>query len=198
MGQVEETFVRSFWKEKRNWIVPEFSTTGDDERIAAGVVWLGAPPASFSFRCTACNHPPSVTLIGHRRDWQEIHRRVDSYLGDLGSEPKEFARLLMPVLEFFLKSFDEPDSLAVSRFWTRMVHHEDLGSKDAYISGWITAFCFWEVQGNTLQNRVGVPEDLGNLDGFRHHRVDTKQLPGGYASLPVTVSEGSETFQGRR
>jgi hypothetical protein len=79
-----------------------------------------------------------------------------------------------------------------------MVRHEDFGSQGTYLSGWITAFCFWDGQGNPLQHRIEMPKDACDLGGVRYHRVDKEEIPGGYASLPVTMKNNDGTeFQAK-
>jgi hypothetical protein len=179
-------------------IEPDFHRTWHDERIAASVIWLGAPPENWSFSCTANHGLPSITLRGIQKDWYDICSRVKWYVGKFGSEATEFARVLEPVLGFFAKTFDEPESPEVKSFWARMVAHEDFGARGTYLSGWITAFCFWDGQGIPPQRRFEMPTVACNLGGVRYHRVNMKELPGGYASLPVKmVDKDDSTFRAK-
>jgi hypothetical protein len=64
--------------------------------------------------------------------------------------------------------------------------------------GWITAFCYWSEEGESLaktsksQQRTklsGVIEPQLELDGAKFHRVDTYDLPSGFASVPVEIDD---------
>jgi len=107
---------------------------------------------------------------------------------------------LKPVLGYFVRSFDEPDSPEVVSFWNRIAHFEDGGSGPAYLSGWLTAFCFWDSDGKMLYqppdviapgnywaNRVGC-----DLDGTLYHVVDDSGIPAGYMGVPVKVIDDKE------
>src|ERR1700712_3375246 len=88
-----------------------------------------------------------------------------------------FHSVLKPVLEDFVKAFDKPESNKLISFWNRIVHREDGGSGPQYLSGWITAFCFWDIGGNMLYNQPPEQPFLGgcNLDGTFFHCVDMRQ-----------------------
>jgi hypothetical protein len=72
-----------------------------------------------------------------------------------------FHSLLKPVLGYFVRSFDEPTGLEVISFWNRIAHHEDGGiGQCGSVSGWLTAFCFWDTQGRSLYYRPSAGCDL--------------------------------------
>ncbi|CAK1364468.1 hypothetical protein CB0940_08151 [Cercospora beticola] len=87
----------------------------------------------------------------------------------------------------FLMSFEEPAAPAVKDFWGKTAHHQSGNSGPTYLSGWITAFCFWDEKGQSL---VRLPDRNGcEVDGALYHRVDTKQIPSDYFSVPVTLND---------
>lgn len=150
---------------------------------------------------------PSVTLLGERVDWVKIQSRLNK-LQQLGPEPGQFARLLRPVLEYFVRSFDSPGDHGVRFFWTRIAHQNG-GSRHHFLSGWITAFCFWDANGKSLYNAptgtvdtndrsTSYPTSPGcDIDGTLYHRVDTNHIPSGYVSLPVTVDDNGVVYKTR-
>ncbi|KAE8373506.1 hypothetical protein BDV26DRAFT_271957 [Aspergillus bertholletiae] len=115
-----------------------------------------------------------------------------------------FARLLRPILERFVASFDDPSSPHIREFWNKCVH-ETGGSGPYYLSGWITAFCFWDEKGNCLYRNGPIgPVTLApfegrragcELDGVLYHRVDTSNIPCGFASVPVKVVDNGDECQ---
>lgn len=65
--------------------------------------------------------------------------------------------------------------------------------------GWIAAFCFWDNDGKCFHNPgrnpsnnaemrgMGQPTPVLVLDGARYHRIETSDIPAGYASVPVKM-----------
>ncbi|KAL8789684.1 MAG: hypothetical protein Q9195_006737 [Heterodermia aff. obscurata] len=183
----------------RQWVMPDFTTTTHTDTVTAAVLLMGAMQEYFTYKFKMMCGIPSVTLLGERDDWVKIQNRLDK-LPQLGQEPGQFARLLKPVLEHFVRSFDSPDDPGVRSFWTRIAHQSG-GSGCNHLSGWITAFCFWEANGKCLYNTpTGTVDNKKrsasyatspgcDIDGILYHRVNTNDIPKGYVSLPVTVDD---------
>ncbi|KAI0859949.1 hypothetical protein F4860DRAFT_481235 [Xylaria cubensis] len=190
--------------ELRQWIMPNFSTTEHKDMVTAAVLMMGSMQKYFSYTASMICGIPSVTLLGDRDDWVEIRRRLE-YLPRLGEEPRQFALLLSAVLDYFILSFDEPDSPFVLSFWKRIADKSG-GSGPYYLSGWITAFCFWSADGKCLYSPPQGPvktQGLGgtnpgcNLDGVLFHRVDTKDIPEAFVSVPVKLSDNGTVYKTR-
>lgn len=183
--------------ELRTWIFPAFSTTTDSDKVVAAILMMGTLQKYFSYRMALLCGIPSVTLLGDREDWVQLVTKLDK-IPELGEEPATFARLLRPVLERFVASFDRPGDPEVLEFWSRCVHKTG-GSGPQYLSGWITAFCFWNEDGRPLycdgSDGPGVLYEFAGhgagreLDEVLSNRVDTEDVPCGYTSVPVTVND---------
>ncbi|KAJ8116584.1 hypothetical protein OPT61_g2018 [Boeremia exigua] len=111
----------------REWIMPSFSTTTDCDRTVAAILMMGSTQKYFSFMCRSSCGIPSVTLLGKRKDWENILYRLE-YLSELGTEPDTFANLLKPILRGFVASFDAQRSQANTEFWHKMVHRNRMMS----------------------------------------------------------------------
>ncbi|KAI4166898.1 MAG: hypothetical protein LQ343_007663 [Gyalolechia ehrenbergii] len=191
----------------RQWILPDFSTTTHTDTVTAAVLMMGAMQEYFSYKITLCCGIPSVTLLGEKHDWIKIQDRLDQ-LPQLGPEPAQFTKLLKPIMEYCTRSFDAPDDPEVRSFWTRIAHQNG-GSGRHYLSGWITAFCFWDAGGKCLFNAPAGAVDTNdrsasyrtspgcNIDGTLYHRVDTNDIPSGYVSVPVTVDDNGRLYKTR-
>ena len=191
----------------RQWILPDFTTTTVTDTVTAAVLMMGAMQEYFSYKFTLCCGIPSAVLLGEREDWVKIHSRLNK-LPQLGQEPEQFARLLSPVLGYFVRSFDSPNDPAVHSFWTRIAHQNG-GSRQHFLSGWLTAFCFWDAGGKCLYNAPTGTVDTNDrsasyatspgcdIDGTLYHRVDTNDIPEGYVSLPVTVDDNGVIHKSR-
>ena len=106
---------------------------------------------------------PSVTLEGEKADWEKLHRRLDR-LPDLGNEPEQWAAMLRPILRRFVDAFDGNPDIT---FWEHVVNRNNrLCGRDG-LSGWITAFCVWDVDGKWLAHSRNVAaattESMGSV-----------------------------------
>lgn len=187
--------------ELRTWIMPEFSTTTDSDRVVAAILMMGAMQKYFSYTIALLCGIPSVTLLGEKEDWVQMAGKLDK-ITQLGDEPATFVRLLKPVLQRFIMSFDDPTSPEMVDFWSRCANKHSGGSGPTYLSGWITAFCFWDAEGRLLYQdpmNPAIPEDFIHsnagceLDGIQYHRIDSDDIPYGFASVPVTVNDNGIT-----
>ena len=178
--------------ELREWIMPAFSTTTKHDVVVASVLLMGVVQKYFDFKCTIECGLPSVTLLGERADWELILTRLDK-LRTFGAEPSQCCTLLKPVISWFLKSFDDPASKDVVSFWQRIAHVDLLGSGSTYYSGWITAFCFWDRDGNSMYT---VDKWLSNLrlEEAIYHHIDSQDVPPGFSSVPVKVDDNGYEF----
>jgi hypothetical protein len=169
-------------EELRSWFLPSFTTTSDNDRIVAAVIMMGTLQKYFTYVMVTRCGIPSVTLLGERSDWVDLLAKLEK-IHTFGEEPRLFASLLKPVLEAFVASFDQPDSPQMKDFWSKSVHH-DAGSGYSHLSGWVTAFCFWNREGKCLYNRDGL-----ELSKSVFPRIDTKDIPPAFISVPVKVED---------
>jgi hypothetical protein len=111
-----------------------------------------------------------------------------------GPEPTQFYTLLKPVLRYFVMSFDSPTDPPVLGFWSKIADQSG-GSEPFYLSGWITAFCFWKLDEKCLYSPPGGPiEPEGfdpycpgcNFDGTLYHKVNTNNIPNGLLQSMTT------------
>jgi hypothetical protein len=192
----------------RTWIMPDFTTTEKNDVAVASILMMGALQKYFTYGfCVLCGIP-TVTLLGEREDWVKMVNKLDK-LKQLGDEPTVFANLLKPVLDRFVLSFDDPTTDVVRHFWN-VCAHQTGGSGPTYLSGWVTAFCFWNEDGKSLYQSSG-REPIGpptleafngsragcELDGVLYHRVDTKQIPISVASVPVDLYDNGKSYKTR-
>jgi hypothetical protein len=190
----------------REWIMPSFTTTTDTDRVVASVVMMGALQEYFSYKFCVCCGLPSVTLLGEKRDWEAILTKLER-IPTFGKQPTQWYQLLKPVIARFVGTFDAPESEQTKDFWQKIAHYSGGGSGPTYLSGWITAFCFWSEKGTLLFPAEGIaPEDtvmktyFGDktprlaLDGVLYHRIDSSDVPPGYVSVPVKVDDNGNEY----
>jgi hypothetical protein len=186
----------------REWILPTFTTTTKDDQAIASIIMMATLKKFFSYGCSIECGIPSVTLLGEKSDWEQVLARVER-LSTFGKEPTQWLGLLRPVLQRFVANFDDPNSEEVKDFWQKIVHYSGGGSGPTYLSGWITAFCFWSDDGkpfydlkrnNPPEHQDSMPTMGDNtpvlqLDGARYHRIETSDVPSGWASVPVELND---------
>lgn len=174
--------------ELKDWILPAFSTTTDSDRVVGAILFMGVMQKYFSYRLTVCCGLPSVTLLGCVEDWENILNRLDR-LDLLGDEPRQFATMLRPILRRMVQCFSDPSSPEILNFWNTIVHRHSVGSGTDYLSGWLTAFCFWDKDGKARRPQNPV------LDDVTYPTVDIDDVPAGFASVPVTVNDYGHEYK---
>lgn len=189
--------------ELRDWIMPNFTTTTKSDEVVAAILMMGAMQKYFSYRMMLLCGIPSVTLLGEREDWVALAKKLDK-LQNLADEPARFAQLLRPILNYFVASFDHPESPEVLDFWSRCAHKRSGGSGPSYLSGWISVFCFWDRKGTlmhweTIHDRSTPEFEARNtsqdLQDALSRKVDIDDIPAGNASVPVTVDDNGVEYQ---
>ncbi|KAK4118863.1 hypothetical protein N657DRAFT_684892 [Parathielavia appendiculata] len=174
-----------------DWIVPNFSTTTADDVMTANILMMGLMKAYFKYEGAIICGLPSVTLLGEKEDWEKLLARLGR-LTEFGAEPDEYRARLEPILRRFVRSFDEPDSNEIQNFWSQIVFAESpmmCGAAPLELSGWITGFLFWSVEGERLKEfGRGGPTSLV-LDKVSYGWHDIRKLPVGYAKAPFTMHD---------
>ena len=127
----------------RSWLMPDFTTTNDNDRVVASIIMMGTMQEYYSFTCGIICGFPSVTLMGEKSDYEAILRKLDK-LDGYGKEPQHFAELLRPVLKRFIRSFDDPAGAETNHFWRTAFDLDDSLCGVDWCTGWISAFCFWD------------------------------------------------------
>lgn len=188
--------------ELRSWVLPDFSTTTNNDRVVGSVLMMATLKAYFTFLISIDCGIPRLTLEGTRKDWAEIARRVDK-LASYGGDAAKWHALLVPVCSRIVKTFDGAgirdgtlQSEELRDFWGRIVHWERGGSGPDTISGWITAFCAFSNKGKWLgDSRRGwrQGEELV-LDGVQYPVLATEDIPPAYAEVDVMLDDNGQKF----
>src|SRR6266536_1198367 len=96
-----------------------------------------------------------------------------------------------------IRTFDEPDSPEIKDFWLRVSHfHGPRASGTRTLSGWITAFAFWDEDGQRIERfahdsfRDSAARKPLTLDGVQFPLLYYSRVPRAVVSVPVTVTDG--------
>lgn len=185
----------------RDWIMPAFSTT-------AAVLMMGSMQAYFRYYMVLMCGIPTVHLLGERADYEDILQRLEK-LDELGPEAKDWASLLRSIISRLVSNFDIDMTSETKTFWNTIVHHESMGSGPSCISGWITAFCFWNSEGKPLYydtppafSTPYTPTKKSNIimpkleiDVVWYASVDMKIISVGYTGVPVLVNDNGVEYK---
>ncbi|KAH7106169.1 hypothetical protein BKA62DRAFT_352585 [Auriculariales sp. MPI-PUGE-AT-0066] len=173
----------------RGWIIPNFTTTTDNDRIVGCAVFMGAMKKYFSYEAYTRCGVPRVTLDGVREDWEELVSRADK-LATYGDECVLWHRMIMPVLNGFVVTFEDAQlaNSTTREFWENMVQHFNPSSGAPLIDGWLTAFCSFNEDGKWLHQNISSPQQghWGNA------RVYIKDIPLGYVSFDITLIDDAQ------
>jgi hypothetical protein len=131
----------------REWLMPAFTTTTYNDRVVASVIMMGTLQSYFEYECGIVCGFPTVELLGDKADYEDILSRLDK-LREYGEEPSHFASLLEPVLRRFVRSFEAPNDLDITKFWRTVFDSDDSLCGVTWYTGWVTAFCFWDKESN--------------------------------------------------
>lgn len=183
-----------------DWLLPEFSTTTDNDRTVASVVVMATMKSYFEYVMMIGCGFPSVTLEGEREDWVKLRERVGR-LAQYGDEPAEWSTYLDKALEKMVWSFDAPTDEGVESFWMRACHAAGVnGSVDTEtLSGWLTAFCFWDEDGKKISSfsderleAMWTPSAERKrliLDDVAFPIISRKAIPKAVSDVPLLVED---------
>lgn len=187
------TNCQSYLKDEnlREWILPNFSTTTEKDITVASVIMMGALQNFFGWKCSLECGIPFITLMGNKEDWIGVRNKINRLLEyDLPDDMHMFDwyEMLVPILNQFVKVFE---SSLDDDFWSKICHYHG-GSGDHFISGWITAFCFFTNKGERN------PPHINSLSGRGSWLyVNRDKIPSGFVSVPVTIDDNGVEFESR-
>jgi len=175
--------------EVKKWILPNFSTTTDNDLVTVGVVFMASMKKYFDYKFCLCCGIPSITLEGTVDDWKEVHRRLEK-LKEYKLE--KWHSMLEPILKEFV---DAKEGKANVDFWQKICHHESGGSGPMYVSGWITAFCVFNKEGNWQETNLSrnFSEDMDESE-VNWLRLDSNDIPTGIVEVDVKIDDNGTEY----
>ncbi|RAQ51594.1 hypothetical protein AFGD_012398 [Aspergillus flavus] len=178
----------------RSWFMPSFSTTTEVDQVVASVLMMGTMQKYFGYGGVLTCGIPRVTLLGERADWVQLQNKIEK-INEFGEEPRQFANLLRPVLRHFVACFDGSQGTQAKSFWSASVHMSGKSGPPT-LSGWVTAFCFWNAEGKCRKDvaRHRSTKHL-ELDGLRYFPLRVKDIPSGSASVPIVIKGGKQDYK---
>merc|ERR1712038_197054 len=182
-----------------DWLLPNFSTTCDEDRIVSAVTIMSTLQAYFEYTCMLCCGIPTVTLEGTVEDWRLLRQKIDRLLqyhvsSSLYSKKNVMSKwhgILSKVLDKFVKSKEGNPDL---HFWDTVCSREGGGSGPSYLSGWVTVFACFNSKGEWKGNTTPRYYNKGGAQSC-WPKIDMNNLPVGAASVPVTVDDNGVEYK---
>ena len=178
----------------KEWIMPNFTTTTLTDRSISAIVMMGTMKEYFSYKFYAMCGIPRVTLEGQKSDWEEILRRLEG-LKKYGVQTNTWYHLLRPIISRFVTAYDNPNAPENLEFWNKVAHRIGGGSGPRWLSGWITAFCVFDKQGQWQGGKLA-EEQHGSTPypTLPYPRVDSDDIPCGYTCVDVKLDDNGALF----
>lgn len=185
--------------EIKNWITPNFTTTKDNDIVVASITLMSATQKYFGYKMYLKCGIPKVTLHGISDDWIKLQYKVQGLIQFDNDESlmTEWVEMLNPIMQEFINSYNGNSNID---FWDRVCHHTPTGSGPSYLSGWLSAFCVFNEEGEwqgERENKKTVRMMKGKIviEGYNYPIIDTNNICSGIVEVPVTVIDASSGSQ---
>ncbi|KAF7887623.1 hypothetical protein EAF00_009917 [Botryotinia globosa] len=177
-------------KSFQSWILPAFSTTTRIDTIVCSSVMMSTMKKYFDYRFQLTCGIPTVTLLGEVSDWQEILRRLDKLesFGPAHQELIDWKEILAPIIQNMILTFENPGAIAQVDFWSKIAHIYRL-SGGSSLSGWLTAFCVFNEDGNWQGGKSRSRQNTGaTCEPARYPHIEIDDIPTGKCEVNVRIS----------
>ncbi|KAK2060051.1 hypothetical protein LY76DRAFT_510777, partial [Colletotrichum caudatum] len=171
-------------------LLPEFSTATDNDRATAAMAFTRTMQNDLHYEVYDGCGFPSAPLLGGREDWVEMLNGL-GFISSLSGETVESTACLSKVLEYMAASFDRPQDKDVKTFGMRAVHETGhSGSRrNVKLTGWLTAFSWWDPHGARQKNFSSACERWLALDGVEFLVISASHIPVSTTRCPAVVSD---------
>ena len=175
------------------WILPNFTTTTENDRIVASVTMMATLKQYFQYSMLLRCGLPSVTLLGSVDDWKMLHQRVNRLLefDNRSGIMKKWHKLLNIVLGEFIKT---KSGVANIKFWQKICDFSS-GSGVPSLSGWITVFAVFNKDGEWQGDKRHISIDLRPVKSD-WPVIESALVPSGAISVPVHIDDNGSEYDG--
>lgn len=163
----------------KDWILPNFTTTTQNDFLSCGVIFMATMKKYFEFTfCLMCGIP-NITLEGTVEDWENIQKRLEKLKAYKLEKWYDMLKLILDQFVAAKKGNVKKD------FWNRICHHTGGGSGPTFISGWLTAFAVFDEE--------GIWKDCGEETW---PKIDIDKIPSGIVSVDVNIADSDTEYEG--
>ncbi|KAN0003940.1 hypothetical protein ACTFIZ_010105 [Dictyostelium cf. discoideum] len=163
----------------RDWIIGDFSTTTENDRVVYSASLMSTFKSYFDYRYMTFCGLPSVTLQGSTEDWINLKQRIERLIefdNAKSSEMKEWVSMLRPIIDQFISTSMGKPNIE----WWNQIADKKQSSASINLTGWITVFCVYDKNGKWIANK----KDTSNSQWLR---INFDSIPLGYLSTPITL-----------
>lgn len=182
----------------KDWIIPSFSTTTDNDVISASVVMMATMSSYFTYEIRLCCGIPNVTLLGTIDDYIDLRSRIDNLL-KFDVEDEDGDNFMELWHSYLIPIFDELINAVSGKpnydFWTKICDYRPTGSGPTYLSGWITAFCVFDKKGYWQGDCTTVELPRGYTIENNYPIINIKSIPPGYNTVEVLVDDNGKKYE---
>lgn len=168
-------------------MIPEFSTTTPDIKIAYQVTLMETVEKYFDFGMFGCGIP-FITLEGNSNDWRKIRKKVKELRK---YNLSHWVDNLIPILDQFVYASEGKIN---AEFWESIIKYK-FDYEDTYINGWIIKFFPYlrkKVSANTgVQTTMLSPNPYLYEVDFHKARLIPRDFPEGIAKIDFTWIDGN-------
>ncbi|KAL4728309.1 hypothetical protein ACLX1H_005052 [Fusarium chlamydosporum] len=185
--EMEYLVTRTYFdKKKTELLMPSFTTTRSETKVAAAVLLLGRTRNEKFNRGLRFGNDGTTKIVlrGVASDWVAILDKLDELkrVEEESTELQRFIAGVRPVVSRLHHTARERESAEAAHFWSTMVRRTTPGQKDSNIvNGWITAFCYFDERGQVRQS----DKEQSGHDGLFYQPISLDDIPAGTASMDL-------------
>ncbi|EAL72554.1 hypothetical protein DDB_G0270408 [Dictyostelium discoideum AX4] len=195
----------------RDWIIPNFSTTTQTDKVVFASALMSTVKSFFDFKCYTRCGLPSVTLFGTVDDWLNLKERIERLKEfdiiknknqeeeeegqEVTNKPimSEWVSMLHPIIdEFILTASGKPNIE-----WWSLIAKENAISGGPIINGWITVFSIFNKKSVCIfdnQQYWSNGREKRLLNPNTWLRIGYHMALNGYLSSPILLVEGPNQY----
>jgi hypothetical protein len=176
----------------REWIMPNFSTTTNVDRVVGSMVLMASMKKYFGYKMELCCGLPSVTMLGTEADWVEVANRVKELLkyDNKDGYMKTWYDLLQPVLANFVSSIQGNPDLD---WWNNCCTALTGGSGPRYLAGWLTVFSVYDNNGKWVANHRAIRSPT--MFTSQWPIIESNDLAKGVVTVDVTIDDNGVEYK---
>lgn len=175
----------------KDWVIPDFTTTNQWDRVVGGITLMGAMKNYFSYGMNLSCGLPGVTLEGTLEDWESLRKKIDPLLDFSREDLKKWHSLMVPVLDKFVESYQKAaqQEKVDTLFWNRICNYISGGSGPRYISGWINVFIPFR------DGKFIILEKTWRGHTSEWGYIDTNRIPSSMVSVPLKINDNGREYK---
>lgn len=179
----------------REWIIPNFSTTTNTDRVVGAMVLMASMKTYFDYKFKLCCGLPSVTMLGTEADWIDVANRAKKLIDYDNNQGfmKTWYALLEPVLNNFVSSIQGKPNL---EWWNQCCTSLTGGSGPHYLSGWLTVFSVYDNEGNWVADCKQV-RDTWSPEMIKSEWpiIESNDLANGIVDVNLTIDDNGIEYK---